>query len=213
MMKWIQKKNAIQKECRKFIAKDDSILRKFNKCTKEDQEWVINCLSSGKGIIPYEMVTNYGSLNISRKKGEFFFLHYFYSDLKDDIVLTEDYKNVKKFWEIMDFENLVEFNKIYNFQDAIILCEIFEQRSNRLRKMFIYNLRKCNSISSFSGCAQRDQSKCSIALPTDAEHVIVFEKTLIGGFSCVNTRLAFDTQILISDKKIEKVLFDLNING
>ena len=40
-----------------------------------------------------------------------------------------------------------------------------------------------------------------MALPTDGEHVRVFEKTLIGGFSYVNIRLAFDTQILISDKK------------
>ena len=38
-------------------------------------------------------------------------------------------------------------------------------------------------------------------------------KTLIGGFSCVNTRLAFDTEILLDDNKIEKVLFDLNIDG
>ena len=39
------------------------------------------------------------------------------------------------------------------------------------------------------------------------------KKILIGGFSCVNTRLAFDTQILLSDNKNEKVLFDLNIDG
>ena len=59
----------------------------------------------------------------------------------------------------------------------------------------------------------RDKSKCLIALPTDAEQVRVFEKTLIGGFSCVNTRLAFDTQILLGDNKNEKVLFDLEIDG
>ena len=51
------------------------------------------------------------------------------------------------------------------------------------------------------------------ALPTDSEHVRVFERTLIGGFSCVNTRLAFDTEILIDDNKNEKVLFDLHIDG
>lgn len=39
------------------------------------------------------------------------------------------------------------------------------------------------------------------------------KKTLIGGFSCVNTRLAFDTQILLDDKKNEKILFDLDIDG
>ena len=49
---------------------------------------------------------------------------------------------------------------------------------------------------------------------TDAEHVIVFEKTLIGDFSCVNTRLAFDTDILLNDdKKKSKILFDLHVHS
>ena len=53
------------------------------------------------------------------------------------------------------------------------------------------------------GCVKRGKSKCCIALPTEAEHVKVFEKKQIGGFSCVNRRLAFDTEILIDDKKIK----------
>ena len=39
------------------------------------------------------------------------------------------------------------------------------------------------------------------------------KKILIGGFSCVNTRLTFDTEILIDDNKNEKILFDLYIDG
>lgn len=66
---------------------------------------------------------------------------------------------------------------------------------------------------SFSGCDHRDKSKCFIALPTDAEYVRVFEKTLIGGFSFVNRRLAFDADILLNDNNKEKVIFDLDING
>ena len=113
----------------------------------------------------------------------------------------------------MKLKNLGELNKIYNFQDTIILCEIFKQRSEHLKKLFKYNPCKCNSTSSFCGCVHRDVSKCMIALPTNAEHVRVFEKTLIDGFSCVNNRLAFDTEILIEDKDNEKVLFNLNVDG
>ena len=80
--------------------------------------------------------------------------------------------------------------------------------------IFKFNPRKCSSASSFSSCVHRDKSKCCIALRTDAEHVRVFGKMLIGGFSCVNTRLAFDTEILLKDdKKNNKVLFDLPIDG
>ena len=63
------------------------------------------------------------------------------------------------------------------------------------------------------GCVHRNKSKCCIALPTDADFVRVFEKTLIGGFSCVNTRLAFDTNILVNDPDKEKVIVELNIDG
>ena len=93
------------------------------------------------------------------------------------------------------------------------MCEIFEQHSSQLQKLFKFNPRKCNSASSFSGCVHRDKGKCLIALPNEAEHVRVFKKTLIGGFSCVNTRLAFDTQVLLSDKKNEKTIFGLEIKG
>ena len=43
------------------------------------------------------------------------------------------------------------------------------------------------------------KEKCQIilALPTKYEHVEIFEETVIGGFSCINSRLAFDTLILL----------------
>ena len=44
-------------------------------------------------------------------------------------------------------------------------------------------------------------------LPTDAEIVRLFEKTVMGGYSCINTRMAFDTHLLLKDVKNEKVLF------
>ena len=36
---------------------------------------------------------------------------------------------------------------------------------------------------------------------------------MTGGFSCVNNRLAFDTQIILNNKQTEKVVFDLKIAG
>ena len=207
-------KSAISKECERFLRNDEKLGQKFLSCTEEEQEWVLNYLCTGKGTIPYEMITRYNSLDVKPENGEFFLPHQFFSTLKDNILSDEEYKNVKKFYQTMKLENLGELNKIYNFQDTIILCEIFEQRSSHLQNLFKFNPRKCNSASSFSGCVHRDKSKCCIALPTDAEHVRIFEKTLIGGFSCVNTRLAFDTEILRNyEKKNNKVLFELHIDG
>lgn len=180
--------------------------------TKEDKQWVLNYLTSGKGTILYELITSFDSLSIFPDK-ESFEPHQFYSSMKDSILSNEEYENVKKFYTLLKLPNLGELNQIYNFQDTTILCEIFEQRSSLYQKMFKYNPKKCNSSSSFSGCVHRNKSKCFIALPTNAEHVRAFEKTLIGGFSCVNTRLSFDTNILLKDSNKEKVLFDLEIDG
>ena len=81
-----------------------------------------------------------------------------------------------------------------------------------LNKIFKYNPRKCNIASSFTGCVHRNKNKCCIALPTDAEYARTFEKALIGEFSCVNTRLAFDTNILLNDVDKEKVLVEVDID-
>ena len=129
------------------------------------------------------MIARYDSLDTKPGDGEFFLPHNFYSSLKDTTMSDEEYENLKKFYKTMKFENLGEPNKIYNFQDTIIHCVIFEQRSVHLQKLFEYNPRKCNSVSSFSSCVHTDKSKCCIALPTDTEQVRVFERTLIPRFS------------------------------
>ena len=45
-----EEKKSIQKECIKFISKDESLLRKFKKCSEQGQEWIINYLSIGKDV-------------------------------------------------------------------------------------------------------------------------------------------------------------------
>ena len=78
-----------------------------------------------------------------------------------------------------------------------------------------------------SGCIEREMSKIILALPTKYEHVEIFKEIVFGSFSCVNARLAFDSQILLPNltDKIDlennpmsknfsyKVVYNLNINN
>ena len=89
-------KSSIKREYENFIEKDENLCRKFNSCTAEEQKWVLNSLSRGKGTIPYEMITRYDCLDISPEDGNFFLLHRFYSSLKDGVMTREEYENVKK---------------------------------------------------------------------------------------------------------------------
>ena len=107
----------------------------------DDEKWILEYLSSGKGTIPYQMITDFDSLNIKPEK-DFFEHEKFYSCLKEDNIFTEEYENVKKFFNILKLETLGDLNRIYNFQDAAILCEIFESRSALLHKLFKYNPKK-----------------------------------------------------------------------
>ena len=72
-------KLAINKECKKIILRVESLFKKFNAYIGKDQEWVLNYLSTGKGKIPYKMITRYNSLDISPEKNNFFLPNHFYS--------------------------------------------------------------------------------------------------------------------------------------
>ena len=93
--------------------------------------------------------------------------------------------------------NLGDLNDLYNTQDVILLCELIESRFQAMQNTYGFNPRKCNSASTMSDCIEREMSKVIITLPTKIENVEIFEQTVTDRFSCVNNRLAFDTQILL----------------
>ena len=115
----------------------------------------------------------------------------------------EEYENVKKFCQTMKLENLGELNKIYNFQDTIILCEIFEQYSPHLQDLFNFNFRKCNPASLFSGCAHRDKSKCRVALPTENNHGWLY-------YGCIKKQ-EHPPSLTEFNRNLDKISYDDNI--
>ena len=172
------------------------------------KEKILNIIAEGKGIIPYKKIADVNSLAITPENGIFFEKSEIYSDLKQKSVVDEDYESSMYLYKTLKMRNLGDMNDLYNTQDVILLCEIIENRFQLMHGKYGFNPRKCHSASSISGSMERDLSKVIIALPTNNETVDVFEQTLTGGFSCVNTRLACDTEILLpnSTEKSEDVL-------
>ena len=62
-----------------------------------------------------------------------------------------------------------------------------------------FNWRENNLASSLSSCIERDLLKVATALQANKEVIKIFEKTLTVGFSCINTNLGFDTEILMGN--------------
>ena len=134
-------------------------------------------------------------------EGDFFAPTEFYSALKQKEVSDSDYESRKHLFETLKMRNLSDMSDLYNVQDVILLAEIIENRFEDMFKKYQYNPRKCNSASTLSGCIQRDLSKVILTIPTCNDHVEVFVKTLTRGFSTVNTRMSFDTEILLANLK------------
>ena len=159
-------------------------------------------LCGGKGVIPYKKIKSHEDLDATLE-GNLFSKTEFISSLKNEIIDDESYERVKKFWKLIRLNKLSELNDIYNFQDTIILCKIFENKAIEIMQKFLYSLLKCTSASLLSECINRFLSKMIIVLPTRAEIVDLFEQTLIGRFSCVNTRLGFDSKLSENSKSLD----------
>ena len=157
---------------------------------------ILEIISTGKGIIPYELIVNMRSFFITPDR-DFWKKTEFFSELKQNAVNGEDYEHSKYLYQTLKMRNLGDLNDLYNAQDVILLTEMIEHHFQAMQDTYGFNPRKCNSASSMSGCIEREMSKSILALPTKVKHAEIFEQTVIGGFSSVNTRLAFDSQILL----------------
>ena len=164
------------------------------KCCSIKKKKVIEIIVSGKGVIPYEKIERIDSLLI-KPDGIFFSKDEFFSTLKGKNVDDECYENAKNLFILLKMRNLSDVNDLYNAEDVIILLEIVENRFQSIQDKTGYNPRIINSASKLRGCIQREQSKCILALPINNNQIEIFEKTLSGGFSSVNTRLSFDNEL------------------
>ena len=110
----------------------------------------MDIVTSGKGIIPYEMIVDMDSLDI-KPEGKFYNKTQFFSELKGRAVSDDDYDQSKYLFQTLKMCNLSDMNDLYNFQDVALLCEIVENRFQAMQNECGYNPRKCNSASTLSG--------------------------------------------------------------
>ena len=207
-----EEKSRVAKLTEQFIATHSYFSGVWNEMHFSQRKKIIDIVVSGKGIIPYEKIETIKSLSLKPENGIFFTKDEFYSSLKDESVDEIPYQNAKTLFLSLKMRDLSDLNDLYNAQDVIILLEIIENRFQQIQDMTDYNPRIINSASKLSGCIQREKSKCIIALPTDNVQMEIFEKTVCGGYSSVNNRLSFDTELLMlnfskADYEIDPSLF------
>ena len=108
---------------------------------KEEKDKILDIISKGKGALPYEKIVDKNSLDLIPEK-EFFEYTEVFSKLNGCNIGLEIYENMKYLYTILKMRNLGDMNDLYNMQDVILLCEIIENRFEKMHKKFEFNPRK-----------------------------------------------------------------------
>ena len=89
--------------------------------TQKLQEKVLDIVTSGKGIIPNELIVDMKSLLLTPDDEQFWNKTEFFSELKLQAVDDESYKNSKFLYKTLKMRNFGDLNDLYNTQDVILL--------------------------------------------------------------------------------------------
>ena len=106
-----QEKGKIKSESKKFIKKHYYFGPIFKNLLKDDQDWILEYMSKGKGVIPYEVMKSFESLNITPLV-IFFAIYYFYSSLKNSVINKEEHTSVRKLYSLLKMRNLGDLNNV-----------------------------------------------------------------------------------------------------
>ena len=148
-----------EREAAKKVSEHDYFSEVWKYLGPTQKEKILDTIAAGKGLIPYEKITNQHSFFVTPKNGAFFEKTEFFSELKNKGISDSAYESSFYLYSILKMRNLGDMNDLYNAQDTILLCEIIENTFQLMQDEYGYNPRKCNSASILSGCIEREMCK------------------------------------------------------
>ena len=130
-------KKAAEKLTRQFFNQHYYFSTVWPYLTQKLQEKVLDIITGGKGIIPYELIVDMNSLLLTPDDKQFWSKTEFFSELKLQTVDNESNENSKFLYKTLKMINLGDLNDLYNTQDKILLCEILESRFQAMQKTMV----------------------------------------------------------------------------
>ena len=144
-----EEKNAVKNLTEKFLNEHYYFCSVWSYLSVKKKEKILEIISEGKGIIPYEIILDMESFFI-KPENEFQEKTEFFSELKQSAVNDDHYENSKYLYQSLKMRNLGDLNDFYNTQDVILLTEIIESWFEAMKNTYGFNPRKCNLASSMS---------------------------------------------------------------
>jgi hypothetical protein len=138
-----------------------------------------------KSFFPYEFCS---SLKQMKKVKELPEIKHFKSSLTESTITKSDHNFAKKVWKLFNCKNLLDYSKIYNKIDTILLAEVFQKFRKDMHKFSGLDPAHYISLPSYSYDSMLKLTRSVISLPTDINMVQFLEAGKRGGVAFIGTR-------------------------
>jgi hypothetical protein len=138
-----------------------------------------------KSFFPYEFCHSLDQMENVTKMPD---IKHFNSSLTETSISAGDHKFAKKVWKMFKCENLIDYSKVYNRIDTILLAEIFQKFRKDMHKFSGLDPAHYISLPSYSYDSMLKLTKSVISLPTDINMVHFLEAGKRGGVAFIGTR-------------------------
>ena len=149
--------------------------------TEEQRELLIR----SKGVYPYEYITSYETLSEKQLPPR----EKFFSVLRDEGISQEDYEHAVKTFEAFQCRDLGDYTRLYCHLDTLQLAEIMLEFMSEVEKDFELCSTNYISLPQLSFDAMLKTTGVKLDYLPDQEMALLFENSIRGGVSYVNTRL------------------------
>ena len=141
-------------------------------------------LLTKKGIYPYDYMNGFGKFaerQLPPKKD-------FYSKLNDCGITDKEYEHAEIIWKEFEIKNLGEYHDLYLKSDVLLLTDVFEEFRNICMENYSLDPAWYYTSPGLSWDALLKHSKVNLALLTDPDMLLMFEKGIRGGISMISNR-------------------------
>ena len=160
-----------------------------------------------KSFFPYEFCH---SLSQMESVEDIPAIEHFNSSLSEKSISHADHKFAQKVWKLFKCRNLLDYTKIYNRIDTILLAEIFQKFRKDMHKFSGLDPAHYISLPSYSYDSMLKLTKSVITLPTDVNMVHFLEAGKRGGVAFIGTRDMTPSSTLNEESEI--VYLDANVS-
>ncbi len=164
--------------------------------TKPESLDLIKC----KGVFPYEYMTDFTKLNVTRlppKKA-------FYSQLTDSHISDEDYDHAKKVWSTFNCETMRDYHDLYLKTDVLLLADVMTEFRKTCKKAYGLDALHYYTSPGLAWDAMLKYTGTELDLLSDSDMYLMIEKGIRGGVSSIMKRYSKANHKYLDDYDPEK---------